>query len=448
MKKEKITLIGAGLAGSLLAILLAQKGFEVVVYEKRADMRKAGYVGGRSINLALSARGIKALEKANIAHEVLTEAIPMQGRMIHDIEGNQIFTPYGKNEQEYINSISRAGLNIALIQAAEKYPNIRFFFEAPLEKVDFEQQILHFANTSPQPFEICIATDGAGSAMRQAMLQQNFTSEKVELLAHGYKELTIFPNQQQDFCLEKNALHIWPRKNFMLIALPNIDKTFTCTLFLANEGEKDSFANLNTAEEVLSFFKQYFPDALALMPQLAEEFLQNPVGMLATLRCPNWHVQGKTLLLGDAAHAIVPFYGQGMNASFEDCLALDALINTEGNNDWQKIFETYQTQRIHNTTAIANLAIENFYEMRDAAANPTFQRMRRLEIMLENAYPDYLSKYAMVTFHPEIPYSVAQQKGNLQNELLMHFCENHTELEKINIAEVHQMLHDKTTASL
>jgi kynurenine 3-monooxygenase len=440
---QTITLIGAGLSGSLLAIYLAKRGFQVEVYEKRSDMRKMPVEAGRSINLALSSRGIRALRAIGIADEVLRYAIPMYGRMLHSVEGALTYVPYGKDTSEYINSISRAGLNQALLELADSFPNVNFRFHQALESVNLAKETLTFRDTQTQEkteisSALTIGTDGAGSVLRQGLSMLPEFQESVEFLAHGYKELTIPALPSGGFQAEKNALHIWPRGTYMLIALPNPDGSFTCTLFFPNEGEI-SFAGLDTASKVEAFFKEKFGDAVAIMPDLIQDFLHNPVGLLGTVKCFPWHYQDKFLLLGDSAHAVVPFYGQGMNCSFEDCIVLDECIEKFG-TDWADVFATYQNLRKINTDAIADLAVENFYEMRDGTANPAFLRVRQLENLLENQYHDYHSKYSMVTFHPEIPYHIAQKRGNLQNELLLEICANINSIEELEIAAVYQKL--------
>lgn len=432
----KVSIVGGGLAGSLLAIYMARRNYEVEVFEKRSDSRIKGYEGGRSINLALSHRGIRALEELGILEEIQPLVVKMYGRMIHDLAGNQAFFPYGKDNSEYINSISRGGLNEALINIAEKYPNVKFHFETPCKDIDLPNSTLYF-NDFQKTSDLIFATDGAGSVIRQKMLAQHYTQENISPLAHGYKELEIPSGESGSFLIDENSLHIWGRDSFMLIALPNLDGSFTVTLFLQNEGE-ESFATLDTSEKVIAFFQKYFPDTLALMPDLAKDFFSNPVGLLATLKTYPW-VSHRTLLLGDAAHAVVPFYGQGMNASFEDCIIFNDLID-EYQENWDKILEVYQNIRKKDTDAIADLAVENFYEMRDRVNDEIFQKMRKLEYNLENTFPDYHSKYSMVTFHPEIPYSVAKAKGNAQNKVLEDICLAHS-LDNLDINWVYQQLH-------
>lgn len=438
-RTQTITIIGAGLAGSLLSIYMAKKGFKVQVYEKRGDMRKAEVEAGRSINLALSHRGIKALKELGIETEILQSAIPMKGRMLHDLEGNTRFVPYGKNDNEYINSISRSGLNMALMDIAETYENVSFYFNYSCQEIDFEPNTILFENGEKIKTDIIIGADGAGSAVRKAM--EDFAKHKtnIDFLAHGYKELRIPPKNESGFHIEKNALHIWPRGTYMLIALPNLDGSFTCTLFLPNKGEL-SFESLDTDEKVQNFFETQFADALPYLPNLLEEFKNNPVGLLGTVKTYPWSLADKATLVGDAAHAIVPFYGQGMNASFEDCIVLNECFEKYAQEGWESIFSHYQEARKINGDAIADLAIENFYEMRDGVAEPAFLLKRELENILENQFPDYHSKYSMVTFHPEIPYSLAQKKGNEQNEFLLEICRKVENIEELNPEEVYQKL--------
>jgi kynurenine 3-monooxygenase len=432
----KVAIIGGGLAGSLLSVYMARRGYEVHIFEKRSDSRKKGYVGGRSINLALSHRGIRALEDLGIAQKILPLAIPMRGRMLHSLEGEQSFFPYGKDENEYINSISRGGLNEALVSIAEGYPNVKYYFDTPCLDIDFDEHKLYFEN---QTFiaDVIFATDGAGSVVRQKMVAKGLCQDHTEFLEHGYKELEIPAGKNGEFLLDKHSLHIWARDSFLLIALPNLNGSFTVTLFLQNKGE-ESFESLCTPQKARTFFEKYFADALALMPDFEEDFFQNPVGLLGTLRAYPWAYKN-TLLLGDAAHAIVPFYGQGMNASFEDCFLLNQLIETHS-KDWETLFQTFQQERKKDADAIADLAVENFYEMRDKVNDVEFQRMRKLEYILENTYPNYHSKYSMVTFHPEIPYSVARDRGNKQNEYLLKLCLENDHIDQLNYQHIYEKL--------
>ncbi|MCX8490101.1 MAG: NAD(P)/FAD-dependent oxidoreductase, partial [Cyclobacteriaceae bacterium] len=408
MKIQKhIAITGAGLVGSLLAIYLKNRGYRVSVFERRNDLRKSASHEGRSINLALSNRGIRALEEVGLAEELKKEAIPMHGRMIHDLRGNLNFQPYGKAGQ-YINSISRSELNKMLMNKAELL-GVEFHFEQRITTVDFNKTELTNSKFKIQnsKFDLIIGSDGAFSAVRLAMQftdQFNFSQSYIE---HGYKELHIPAGAAGSFQLEKNALHIWPRESYMLIALPNPDGSFTLTLFFPFTGDT-SFESLSSKEKVKDFFKSVFPDAYSLMPQLEEEFFQNPSSSLVTMRCFPW-VRNKTLLIGDAAHAIVPFYGQGMNASFEDCRVLNQLLD-QFSDDWKQVLPFFQKIRKPNTDAIAKLALDNFVEMRDLVNDADFILRKKIESKLHELFPDkWIPLYAMVTFHENIPYSVAYE---------------------------------------
>ncbi|MDQ4120070.1 MAG: FAD-dependent monooxygenase [Acidobacteriota bacterium] len=444
MSKQKVIIIGAGLAGSLLGIYLSKRDIEVEIYEARADMRKTGAAEGRSINLALSDRGIAALRDVGMDEYMLSEAVPMRGRMIHSLDGTTKLLPYSGRQGEFINSISRSGLNMALMNAAQK-TGVKFRFNRKCVNFDCKTGVALVENTKAGGRQtirgdVLIATDGAGSAVRKAMLDGgvprfNFSQSWLE---HGYKELHIPPGGDGGFLMEQNALHIWARRSFMMIALPNFDGSFTCTLFLAHTGE-NSFEQLTGEKNLIKFFEKNFPDAIPLMPTLVEDFFSNPIGNLGTIKCFPWNVGDKSLLLGDSAHAIVPFYGQGMNASFEDCRVLDSLIDKHC-SDWATIFDEFTKERKPNADAIAEMAEENFYEMRDAVADPVFVRKRELETRLEQIFPDYFSKYSMVTFREDLPYTVAKQKGNAQDKLLMEICSEIEDSSKIDLNEVMQRI--------
>jgi len=424
------------LAGSLLSIYLAKRGIAADVYEARGDMRKMAAAAGRSINLALSNRGIAALKEVGLDEYMLAEAVPMRGRMIHAVDGATKLLPYSGREGEYINSVSRSGLNVALINEAENHAGVKFFFNEKFVDFDCKTGEAKFESGKTVNGDTLIAADGAGSKVRDAMLRGGVPRFDFmqSWLAHGYKELNIPPNKNGDFQMEKNALHIWARRAFMMIALPNFDGSFTCTLFLAHAGA-NSFEQLTDEKSLLEFFEANFADAIPLMPTLTEDFFSNPIGNLGTVKCFPWNVGGKSMLLGDAAHAVVPFYGQGMNASFEDCRVLDGLIETRG-TDWKTVFDEFTNLRKENTDAIAEMAEENFYEMRDAVADPVFVRKRELETRLEHEFPDYFSKYSMVTFREDLPYSVAKHKGNAQDKLLMEICAKVNDVGEIDLNEV------------
>lgn len=456
---SKVTIIGAGLAGSLLAIYLAKRGITVDVFEARGDMRREKVAAGRSINLALSDRGIAALREVGMDAYMLAEAVPMHGRMIHTVTGETKLLPYSGRTGEYINSISRGGLNIALINEAEKHDGVTFHFNHKCVDHNINLGTLRFEQTGNwieidiAEGDTVIATDGAGSAVRQAMESQlpEFSSSSV-FLEHGYKELHIPPGHGGSFLIEKNALHIWPRHQFMMIALPNFDGSFTCTLFL----DRKELEQIDTDSAVLDFFTREFPDVVPLMPTLVDDFNSNPIGNLGTVKSHPWNHEGKVLLLGDAAHAVVPFYGQGMNCAFEDVRVLDELLSEPGaiangsRVNWNQVFNECVALRKPNADAIADMAVENFYEMRDRVADPVFQRKRELETKLEQTYPDYFSKYSMVTFREDLPYAEAKRLGNAQDELLMKICadvatvaELDTERVRTQVAQLHQRLSSK-----
>jgi len=420
----KFILIGSGLAGGLLAAYLGRRGYEVDLYERRADPREGNLVGGRSINLALSTRGIHALEQIGIADEVLKHAIPMRGRMIHPAAAGSapIFAPYDVDPNKHINSIGRAALNTTVIEAAQRYPNVHVKFNHKCTEVDIDSPTAQLLNTSTsQPItalgDAVIGVDGAFSAVRQSMQLKidNFQYDE-SYLAHGYKELTIPPGPNGAWQMEKNALHIWPRKSFMMIALPNPDGSFTCTLFWEFEGPR-SFATTKTDDDVRRFFEEEFPDAVPLMPNLLADFKNNPTGSLVTIRCAPWFYKDKVALVGDAAHAVVPFYGQGMNAAFEDCVVLDECL-AGFPDDRQRAFAEYFQRRKVNADALADLALENFIEMRDKTASRAFRAKKKLDHFLEAALPGvYLPLYTMVTF-TRIPYAQAARRARLQDRIV------------------------------
>jgi kynurenine 3-monooxygenase len=430
----KFVLIGSGLAGGLLAAYLGRRGYDVDLYERRADPREGNIVGGRSINLALSTRGIYALEQLGIADAVLRHAIPMRGRMIHDKSGALHFSPYDRDPNKFINSIGRAALNTTVIEAAQRYPNVRVHFNHRCTDVDLDSatadlvpsgaEAVAAATANPHQQvtiqaqgDAVIGLDGAFSAVRQSMQKEIAAFEYDEsYLAHGYKELTIPPAPDGSWRMEKEALHIWPRKSFMMIALPNPDGSFTCTLFWEFEGPR-SFATTKTDDEIRRFFDEEFPDAVPLMPALVDDFKTNPTGSLVTIRCAPWFYKNKVALVGDAAHAVVPFYGQGMNAAFEDCVVLDECL-AEFPEDRQRAFAEYFARRKKNADALADLAVRNFIEMRDKTASKTFRAKKKLDHLLEGLLPGiYLPLYTMVTF-TRMPYADAARRAGLQDRIV------------------------------
>jgi kynurenine 3-monooxygenase len=416
----KFVLVGSGLAGGLLAAYLGRRGYDVDLYERRADPREGNIVGGRSINLAISTRGIHALEQIGIADEALRYAIPMRGRMIHDKSGALHFAAYDVDPKKCINSIGRVSLNTAVIEAAQRHPNVRVHFNHKCTDVDLAEAVCHLETETGKLTvrgDAVVGVDGAFSAVRASM-QRNINNFQYHenYLAHGYKELTIPPAPDGSWRIEKNALHIWPRKSFMMIALPNPDGSFTCTLFWEFEGTR-SFATTKTDDDVRRFFGEEFPDAVPLMPTLLEDFKNNPTGSLVTIRCAPWYYRDRVCLLGDAAHAVVPFYGQGMNAAFEDCVVLDECLEKFA-NDRERAFAEYFSRRKENADALANLAIGNFIEMRDKTASRSFRAKKKLDHFLEAALPGvYLPLYTMVTF-TRVPYAQAARRARVQDRIL------------------------------
>ena len=408
-KEKKAMIVGAGLVGALWSVMLAKRGYEVDVYEQRPDFRQVGYLGGRSINLALSERGWKAIEIAGIREKIEAVAIPMPGRMVHGVDGSLAFQPYGEKGQA-IYSVSRGGLNVELVNIADSFGQVRFHFNQKCRGVDLKDHTISFEDTlSGARYAIecsmIFGVDGAFSAVRNSLQRLPRFNYQQHYIEHGYKELSIPPNKDGSHRMHTNALHIWPRGQFMLIALPNLDGSFTCTLFLPFDGE-EAFENLRTEAQVLAFFKKYFPDAVPLMPTLAEGFFENPTPALVTVRCSPWNYGGNILLIGDAAHAIVPFFGQGMNAGFEDCTILDSLMD-KYDEDWAAIIEEFNANRIEDANAIAGLALMNFIEMRDKVADPKFLRWKKIEKHLHERFPDdFESVYSMVSFG-HAPYSHA-----------------------------------------
>lgn len=417
---EKVAIIGAGLVGSLQAIIMAKKGFQVDVYERRGDMRKVELVAGRSINLALSNRGWKAIELAGIREEIKKMAIPMYGRMMHSVDGSTNFQPYGK-EKEAIYSVSRGGLNQQLMNSAEALENVNFHFHMQCLDVDLESNTVYFKNDIDQR-EVAIkpdrifATDGAFSAIRSRLQRTDRFNYEQMYLEHGYKELYIPPAADGSFQIDKNALHIWPRGEYMLIALANEDGSFTCTLFFPFEGNP-SFSSLKKKEDVMAFFKEIFPDALEMMPSLGNDYFENPTSSLVTIRCSPWNYEDKILLMGDSSHAIVPFYGQGMNSGFEDCTVFDEIFESS-NRNWNEAFHKFSAHRKKDADAISELALQNFIEMRDLVADASFLLRKKIEKKIYENHPQkWMPLYSQVTFS-HIPYSEALAAGKRQEKIM------------------------------
>ena len=420
--KKSVTIVGAGLVGSLLSIYLSKRGYKVNVFERRADMRLETMSAGRSINLALSDRGWRGLEGVGIADDIKKIAIPMYGRFIHHKDGTNAYQPYGKDNQA-IYSVSRADINMKLMDLAEQQENVNIQFNKKCTLINRKDLAITFEDnltkeTSNSSADLLFGADGAFASSRLSIQLQ---SDRFEYNQHyidcGYKELIIPAGKNGEFLLDKNALHIWPRGSFMMIALPNPDGNFTCTLFLPFEGEK-SFSNLKTDKQVEDFFKSEFSDAFTLMPTLISDFKTNTTASLVTVKCAPWVFDNKIGLIGDAAHAIVPFYGQGMNCGFEDCVVLNELIEKH-NDNWDIIFPEYEQLRKPDGDAIADLAIANFVEMRDKTADPKFILQKKIEAKFSQHYPDkWIPLYSMVTYSPHIRYSTALKEGQKQQKIM------------------------------
>lgn len=443
---RKVTVIGAGLAGSLLAIYLGGRGFEVELFESRPDMRRGVTPAGRSINLALAERGLHALREVGLCETVERFAIPMRGRMLHEQTGRLQFQPYGKPDRECIFSVPRGHLNIALLDEAEATGKVSVHFRHKLDHLDFERGLASFVNEDDGSRERValgpvIGADGAGSAVRDCLSRYTELGVASEILDHGYKELSVPPGADGDFQLQPNALHIWPRGGYMLIALPNPDKSFTATLFLPTAGEP-GFDQLTRPERVESWFRREFPDAVPLMPDLVQDFMNHPLGFLGTVRCRRWHQGDQALLLGDAAHAIVPFHGQGMNCAFEDCSVLNrCLENTD--RSWAELFAEFERLRLENTNAIAAMALENYVEMRSSVRDPKFHLKKQLEQVLEQRHPErFIPRYSMVMFH-RIPYAVAHERGKIQEAILDELVADREDIEKVDLRLAERLIEEK-----
>jgi kynurenine 3-monooxygenase len=416
LEKKEIAVVGAGLVGSLISIFMAKRGHSVKVYERRSDMRKAGAIGGRSINLALSDRGFRALERVGIADEIRKLCIPIHGRMMHAESGELTSQPYGK-EGQFINSVSRGALNKKLVEVAESFEKVEFLFDQKCVKYDTKstellmQDQLASSNYTIKP-DMIIGADGAFSRVRYSLQKGPRFNYSQDYLPHGYKELRIPPGENGSYLIEKHALHIWPRTSFMLMALPNLDGSFTCTLFAPFEG-KDSFESIKTDEDVKAFFNLHFPDAVPLMPTLVEDWNENPTSSLVTVKCWPWSYKN-VLLIGDASHAVVPFYGQGMNSGFEDCTILDEFMDKY--EDWDEMIDAYDNTRKVDADAISVLAKRNFVEMRDKVADPLFLLRKKIAAHIGKLHPEFIPVYSMVTFS-HLPYSQALAEMDRQDKV-------------------------------
>lgn len=417
-EQPDFTIVGTGLAGTLLACALGKAGHRVDLYEKRPDPRLTGPQGGRSINLALSVRGLHALEEVGLRHEVIRSAVLMRGRMIHPVRGPLQFQPYGKDDTEALNSVSRSGLNQLLVEAAARVPGVRLYFDHRCNGVDLKDGTVEFIDGDGHEKRVTaacvIGADGAYSAVRCSMQKLDRFDYSQGYLGHGYKELCIPPAPGGGWRMEPHALHIWPRGGSMMIALPNADGSFTCTLFWPFDGP-DGFSALTTEREVVAHFEQYYPDAVALIPDLGQAYLANAVGSLVTVRCRPWHVGGRAVLVGDAAHAVVPFLGQGMNAAFEDCSVLVECVKRSESRE--AAFIEYDRLRKTNADVLADLCVENFVEMRDKVASPWFILKKKTQVLLHKLGV-YTPLYTMIEF-TRIPYAQALARSRRQNRGLM-----------------------------
>jgi kynurenine 3-monooxygenase len=433
---DRLVIAGAGLAGALLAVLLARRGFDVAVFERRPDPRIGGYAGGRSINLALAERGMEALRRAGLEREVLAQAVMMRGRMVHAVDGTTQLLRYGRDDGEVIWSVHRGRLNLTLLDAAEA-AGAKLHFDQRLASVDFEAGLAHLACERTGTHcaieaPVIVGADGAGSALRAAMNAVRPLGERFEPLGHGYKELEIPPAADGAYRIEPNALHIWPRGGYMCIALPNAERSFTVTLFLPNEGPHPSFATVADRDAAAALFARDFADAVPHIPDLLEDFERHPTGLLGTLRLERWHLDGQALLLGDAAHAIVPFHGQGMNCAFEDCIELDALL--ADSRDYGTVFAEFERRRRPDAEAIAEMALENYVEMRDLVDDPPFLLRKQIERALADRHPGvFVPRYSMVTFR-RTRYAVARARGALQWAIVDALAEGCSRIEQVDLA--------------
>ena len=436
MTRQSITLIGGGLVGALLAQLLARRGFAVEVFEKRPDPRRVGFAGGRSINLALAERGLQALRTAGLADDVLERAVMMRGRMVHPLEGASGLQRYGVDDSEVIWSVSRGALNMLLLDAAEA-AGVTLHFDQSLVAADFDAHHITLVDEHGTQrrhhASVLIGADGAGSALRGAMNDYMPLGVRVESLGHGYKELEIPPGiGAERFAIEPHALHIWPRGGYMCIALPNTEGSFTVTLFLPAHGPHPSFDTIPDSAAASAFFREDFPDLLPLTPRFAEDYDGHPVGTLSTLYLDRWHTDGRALLIGDAAHAIVPFHGQGMNCGFEDTVVLADLL-AESGRDTADAFAEFQRIRQPNANAIAAMALENYIEMRDSVADPHYLAKRELGARLaERAPKHFMARYRMVTF-THLPYAYVYERGRAQDQLLEQLLRGSTSANDVQL---------------
>lgn len=445
-KKKEILIVGAGLVGPILSLFLAKRNYSCTIIEGRNDMRLQKVSHGRSINLAISERGLHALNQVGIKESILKEAIPLKGRLIHNVNEETSFQQYGQNKNEVIYSISRSKLNNFLLSSSEKTGKVKIFFNEKCLDADLIAGNVKHKNKLTGKISITssshiIATDGSRSLIRKKMEEINGFNQKVEVLDHGYKELIIPPNSNGDFMLDPNMLHIWPRKKYMLIALPNYDRSFTCTLFLPMKGPL-SFESLKSSEDFSNFIITFFPDLVPYLKDFNKQFFIKPTGNLYTIKCQPWNIKGQFMLLGDAAHTIAPFFGQGINAAFEDCTILDDLLENF-DNQWEKVFSRFSQNRKADMDAISEMALENYFEMRNKTTDPKFLIKKEVEFYLEHNFPNqFIPRYSMVSFN-RIPYSICQKRGKIQEEILDKLCSNIKSASQINLNTAKNLINAK-----
>ena len=448
MARRKITISGAGLVGSLLSVLLGQRGYEVTIYERRPDTRSNTEDSGRSINLALSSRGIHALKMAGLMDDVKKLLIPMRGRMLHFQDGTQEFSPYGQRPHEVIYSVSRRDLNELMVTAAVKAKPVNVVFEHQLESVDFQSSQLTMLDLKTntmveQDFDLLIGADGAGSRVRRALIEKTNGQSDSQFLDHDYKELEIPAGDSGSWQIEKEALHVWPRGGYMLIALPNQDGSFTVTLFMPKTGE-NSFESLQNEADVTKFFNEHFADAVKLIPDLATDYANNAQGRLGTLRCSPWFVDDQCLIMGDASHAIVPFHGQGMNSGFEDCSELIRLLDLHDEN-WETVIKEFDRIRKPNAEAIADMALENYVTMRSSVSDPKFQLKKEIGFKLEKQFPDrFVPRYSMVMFHL-LPYASVFERGKVQQAILDELVQGIDDINDVDFELAKSLVEERLT---
>ena len=445
---KNITIIGAGLAGAMMAIFLARRDYHVTIYEARSDLRDSNIKSGRSINLALSCRGITCLKQAGLYEDVQKILVPMRARAIHDEDGDIQFQPFGRHENEYINAVMRSELNELLLNHIERFDNIEVHFELELKHIDFENQVIRFKKGKKQEvttgFDFIIGADGASSKVRDILAQQDHLQFEREFLTYGYKELAI--SEKHGGTLKREHLHLWPRESFMLLGNPNKDDSITGSLFIPHEGV-NSLAHLSSERDVLHFFNHFFPDVIHCMPSLISDFFDHPTGNMSTINCSNWHYQDKCLLIGDAAHGIIPFFGQGMNCAFEDCRILDGLIEKH-QDEWTAILPAFFNERKQNTEAVAEMSMDNYREIQHHIRDPKFNLKKQVEKKLMFHFPnDYISKHVLVMFS-NVPYQTAYEIGEIQKTFIDEICKDIQVLEDIDWHVVDTMMkeYDKKMA--